>query len=71
LTSERQAQKPRVLAGGGGSPKTHATCTCPHCHFPQSHNNHGAHNCVSCGWTLHKKRELSLQRKERGWERSL
>jgi hypothetical protein len=70
LTTERQTVKPRVLAGGG-STKTHASCTCPHCHFPQSHNNHGAHNCVSCGWTLHKKRELSLQRKERGWERSL
>src|SRR4030095_16429181 len=71
LTTGRQTPKPRVLAGGGGSAKTHASCTCPHCHFPQSHNSHGAHNCVSCGWTLHKKRELSLQRKERGWERSL
>jgi hypothetical protein len=71
LTTGRQTPKPRVLGGGGGSTKTHTSCTCPHCHFPQSHNNHGAHNCVSCGWTLHKKRELSLQRKERGWERSL
>jgi len=70
LTSEGQTPKPSVLAGGG-STKTHASCTCPHCHFPQSHNNHGGHNCVSCGWTLHRKRELSLHRKERGWERSL
>jgi hypothetical protein len=71
LTAGRQTQKPRVLAGGGGSAKPHTSCTCPHCHFPQSHNSQGAHNCVSCGWSLHKKRELSLQRKGRGWERSL
>jgi hypothetical protein len=71
LTAGRQTRKPLVLAGGGTSAKTHASCTCPHCHFPQSHNSQGAHNCVSCGWTLHKKRELALQRKGRGWERSL
>jgi hypothetical protein len=71
LTAGRQTQKPLVQAGGGGSAKTHTSCTCPHCHFPQSHNSQGAHNCVSCGWTLHKKRELSLQRKGREWERSL
>ena len=71
LNAGRQTQKPLVLAGGGGSAKTHASCTCPHCHFPQSHNSQGAHNCVSCGWTLHKKRELSLQRKGREWERSI
>ena len=51
--------------------KIHSTCTCPRCHFPQSHDSHGAHGCVSCGFTLHKKRELSLQRKGRAWERSL
>jgi hypothetical protein len=71
LTAGRQTRKPVVLAGGGSSAKAHASCTCPHCHFPQSHNSQGAHNCVSCGWSLHKKRELSLQRKGRGWERSL
>jgi hypothetical protein len=49
LTAGRQTQKPRVLAGGGGSAKPHTSCTCPHCHFPQSHNSQGAHNCVSCG----------------------
>ena len=68
---QEQARKPLVLAGGGSSTKTHASCTCPRCHFPQSHISHGAHNCVSCGWTLHKKRELSLQRKGREWERSI
>jgi hypothetical protein len=71
LTAGRQTQKPLVQAGGGASAKTHTSCTCPHCHFPQSHNSQGVHNCVSCGWTLHKKRERSLQRKGREWERSL
>ena len=71
LTVGRQTQKPLVVVGGGTSIKTHASCTCPHCHFPQSHNSQGAHTCVSCGWTLHKKRELTLQRKGRAWERSL
>jgi hypothetical protein len=71
LTAGRQTQKPLVLAGGGSSAKTHASCTCPRCHFPQSHNSHSTHNCVSCGWTLHKKREVALQRKGREWERSL
>ena len=73
LPAQRQEQTRAalVLAGGGGSTKTHASCTCPRCHFPQSHISHGAHNCVSCGWTLHKKRELTLQRKGREWERSL
>jgi hypothetical protein len=71
LTARRQTRAPLVLAGGGGSAKAHASCTCPRCHFPQSHNSLGAHNCVSCGSTLHKKRELTLQRKGREWERSL
>ena len=71
LKRQDQTRKPLVLAGGGSSTKTHASCTCPHCHFPQSHNSQGPHNCVSCGWTLHKKRELTLQRKGREWERSL
>jgi hypothetical protein len=71
LTAERQTRAPLVLAGGGGSTKTHASCTCPRCHFPQSHISHSAHTCISCGWTLHKKRELALQRKGREWERSL
>jgi hypothetical protein len=71
LTAGRQTRKPRVLAGGGSTSKAHTSCTCPRCHFPQSHDGIGAHGCVSCGWTLHKKRELSLQRKGREWERSL
>jgi hypothetical protein len=71
ISTYRQFQKPvhpfrrvRIL-------KTHPSCTCPRCHFPQSHDSHGTHGCVSCGFTLHKKRELSLSRKGRGWERSL
>jgi hypothetical protein len=68
---QEQTRKPLVFAGGGSSAKVHTSCTCPRCHFPQSHDGHGMHGCVSCGWTLHKKRELSLQRKGRGWERSL
>jgi hypothetical protein len=47
------------------------SCTCPRCHFPQSHDFHGTHNCVSCGTILHKRSELSLSRKGRVWERSL
>jgi hypothetical protein len=68
---QEHTRKPLVLAGGGSSAKAHASCTCPRCHFPQLHDGIGAHGCVSCGWTLHKKRELSLQRKGREWERSL
>jgi hypothetical protein len=71
LPAVRQTPKPLVLAGGGSIAKVHTSCTCPRCHFPQSHDGHGMHGCVSCGWTLHKKRELSLQRKGREWERSL
>ena len=51
--------------------KSHASCTCPNCHFLQSHDSHGVHGCVSCGRILHKKRELSLERKGRAWERSI
>jgi hypothetical protein len=53
------------------SSKSHRSCTCPTCHFHQSHDSHGVHECVSCGRILHKKRELSLQRKGRAWERSI
>jgi hypothetical protein len=71
LTTPRQAQTPPLLQGESRTAKVHASCTCPRCHFPQSHDGHGMHNCVSCGWTLHKKRERALQRKGREWERSL
>ena len=47
------------------------TCTCPRCHFSQAHDSHGVHGCVSCGRMMHKKREPTLERKERAWERSL
>ena len=72
LSSTRQAQLPPLMHHRGARPaKLPPCCTCPHCHFPQSHIGRGAHTCVSCGWTLHKKREQTLQRKGRGWERSL
>jgi hypothetical protein len=71
LSADRQAIKPSLTLGGGSAEKVHASCTCPRCHFPQSHDSHGMHSCVSCGRILHKKRELALQRKGREWERSL
>ena len=62
---------PRYTPRGGKPVRLHTSCSCPRCHFPQSHNGQtGIHECVSCGQMLHKKRELSLQRKGRGWERS-
>jgi len=69
LKTDRQAQKSPL--GGASASKVHASCTCPRCHFPQEHDSHGIHSCVSCGRILHKKRELALQRKGREWERSL
>jgi hypothetical protein len=71
LTTDRQAQKPALILRGGMTSKVHTSCTCPNCHFPQSHDRHGSHSCVSCGRILHKKREPTLQRKGREWERSL
>jgi len=71
LTAHRQAQKRPHILGEASASKVHASCTCPRCHFPQSHDAHGMHSCVSCGRILHKKRELALQRKGREWERSL
>lgn len=71
IPAYRQFQQLVHPFGGGRIAKTHPSCTCPRCHFPQSHDSHGAHTCVSCGMNLHKKRELSLQRKGRGWDRSL
>jgi hypothetical protein len=72
LSLHRHAQLTPPMHHRGARPaKDQPSCTCPHCHFPQSHTGRGAHTCVSCGWTLHKKREQTLQRKGRAWERSL
>ena len=72
LSSARVAQlPPNMHHKGVRSAKVHLSCTCPRCHFPQSHIGRGAHTCVSCGWTLHKKRERTMQRKGRAWDRSL
>ena len=71
LTAERQSQKP-AFSGGGRVSASHNSCTCPNCHFLQSHDSNGNHSCVSCGRMLHnKKQELSLERKGRAWDRSL
>ena len=70
LLATPQERKTAHLAGGRSS-RNHASCTCPNCHFLQSHDSHGVHGCISCGRLLHKKRELSLERKGRGWERSI
>jgi hypothetical protein len=71
-TYRRDKPPPPMLQGVRPAP-THASCTCPRCHFSQTHNRqNGIHSCVSCGQMLHKKKALSLQqRKEREWERSL
>jgi hypothetical protein len=71
LSANRQAQKPPLTLGRFRPARIQTTCTCPRCHFPQAHDRHGSHGCVSCGRILHKKRELTLQRKGREWERSL
>lgn len=61
-----------LMFRGARPAQTHTSCTCPRCHFQQSHDLHGSHSCMSCGIMLHKKKELSLQkRKGRGLERSL
>lgn len=71
-TAHRYQRAAPVPHGGGRARSTHTTCTCPRCHFPQTHDRHGSHQCVSCGIMLHKKRALvRLQRKGRGLERSL
>jgi hypothetical protein len=72
LSSGRQVKLAPLIHHRGVRPaKVLSSCTCPHCHYPQSHNGRGAHTCVSCGWTLHKKRERTLSRKGRAWDRSL
>jgi hypothetical protein len=62
-----------VPHGGGPAPRAHTTCTCPRCHYPQTHNRQtDSHPCISCGIMLHKKRALVRpQRKGRGLERAL
>jgi hypothetical protein len=72
LPVQAQEQRPPRTHGGGlRREKIQPTCICPRCHFPQLHNGRTGHHCVSCGSSLHKKREQGLQRKGRGWERSL
>jgi hypothetical protein len=66
-----QAHKRPLTLRGVRPASIQTSCTCPRCHFPQSHDGHGVHSCTSCGRILHKKRELTLQRKGREWERSL
>jgi hypothetical protein len=52
-------------------------CACPRCHMPHAHNGQrGSHQCIACGFMLHKKKELTLTRqrqqgKGRELERSL
>ena len=64
---------PRLMVRGVRPAPTHTSCTCPRCHFSQLHTGQrGSHQCMSCGVMLHKKQELSLQRRKgREWERSL
>jgi hypothetical protein len=71
LSATRIEHQPPQRLGRGRPARIQTTCTCPRCHFPQVHDRHGVHSCVSCGRILHKKRERTLQRKGRGWERSL
>lgn len=71
LSVTRHAQKLPQTPRRGTRARSQPTCTCPRCHFPQLHDRHGVHACLSCGRILHQKRELTLQRKGRAWERSL
>jgi hypothetical protein len=72
LPVQAQEQRPpRTHGRGFRREKIQPTCICPRCHFPQLHNGRTGHHCVSCGSSLHQKREPGLQRKGRGWERSL
>jgi hypothetical protein len=71
LPVQRNEKTPPQKQGGFRREKFEPSCICPRCNFPQLHNGRTGHNCVSCGSTLHKKRERGLQRKGRGWERSL
>src|SRR5207249_939756 len=40
LSANRQAHKQPLILGGDKSAKVQTTCTCPRCHFPQSHDRH-------------------------------
>jgi hypothetical protein len=71
LPVQRQEKAPQQIQQGFRREKFEPSCICPHCNFPQLHNGRTGHHCVSCGSALHKKREQGLQRKGRGWERSL
>jgi hypothetical protein len=66
-------QKYGQLSRWGRPPRiAHTACTCPRCHMPQAHESRGVHHCLSCGFMLHKKKELRIQRgKGRGRERAL
>jgi hypothetical protein len=72
-TAHRAYTPAPVPQGGRPAQRTHLTCTCPRCHFAQTHHHKGGiHQCVSCGLMLHKKRERSWQQvKGRGLERAL
>jgi hypothetical protein len=71
LPAQRQKEAPQQKQQGFRREKFEPSCICPRCNFPQLHNGHTGHHCVSCGSVLHKKQERGLQRKGRGWERSL
>jgi len=64
--SDSQAFRGRVQTKG------HTSCTCPRCHFPQHHDRRGMHSCSSCGITLHKKKEQTIERRKGvEWGRSV
>ncbi|SRR6266436_3046093 len=72
LPVQRNEKTPQQIQQGGfRREKFEPSCICPRCNFPQLHNGRTGHHCVSCGSALHKKQERGLQRKGRGWERSL
>jgi len=71
LPVQRQEQTLPQKQKGFRREKFEPSCICPRCNFPQLHNGRSGHHCVSCGSVLHKKQERGLQRKGRGWKRSL
>ena len=62
----------RQMSHGSPGRSYQTSCTCPRCHASQEHQvPHKVHQCDSCGFILHRGKQLRLQqRKEVGWERS-
>jgi hypothetical protein len=65
------ARRDGPLAPSKDPPSMLRTCTCPRCRAVYVHSARDpAHQCISCGLTLHRGRAPALQQtKEAAWER--